>query len=150
MAAHSSAAPAYQGELAEPCNPLPQAFIFAALKLRNEAKLPACTPTKQPYARRSAPTPVSPESLYARPTHVVSRSGLHTGHLRSAYWHYSSCSFTCRQLPYPNLDIAALPCRCIICLFPAASVILSLAFTILYLVGLWVVTVRLAATVINR
>ena len=42
------------------------------------------------------------------------------------------------------------PHRCIVCLFPAASVIISLGFTIVYLIALWVVTSRLAATVINR
>ena len=41
-------------------------------------------------------------------------------------------------------------CRCIVCLFPAASVILSLGFTVVYLIALWLVTSRLAATVINR
>ena len=44
------------------------------------------------------------------------------------------------------------PClrRCIVCLFPAASVILSLGFTVVYLIALWLVSARLAATVINR
>jgi len=37
-----------------------------------------------------------------------------------------------------------------VCLFPAASVILSLGFTVVYLIALWLVTARLTATVINR
>jgi len=37
-----------------------------------------------------------------------------------------------------------------VCLFPAASVILSLCFTVVYLIALWLVTARLTATVINR
>ena len=40
--------------------------------------------------------------------------------------------------------------RCVICVFPAASVILSLIFTVCYLAALWAVTARLSATIINR
>ena len=43
-----------------------------------------------------------------------------------------------------------MSCRCVICVFPAASVILSLIFTVIYLFALWAVAARLSATVINR
>jgi hypothetical protein len=50
----------------------------------------------------------------------------------------------------PSAPFVALLCRCIVCIYPAAMVIVTGILSLSFLLGLCIVSGKLAATTINR